>query len=127
MLDNFSKGSEWRKWDLHIHSNASEGKMTCEQIISESISKDISVIALTDHHTSRNIDEILRIGDKKGVSVIPGIEFRTDKGKHSIHLIALFPRVYNEITITGIVLHDKILSPLGLSETDIIHKGKEKL
>ena len=28
---DFSKGSEWRKWDLHIHSNASsDGKATPE-------------------------------------------------------------------------------------------------
>ncbi len=129
-MDTYSKyprGSEWRKWDLHIHSNASDGEMSCEEIIDKAIEKEISVIALTDHHTAKNIDKILKLGDQKGISVIPGIEFRTDKGKRSVHIIGLFPRSFNGIEITYKVLHDLILSPLGLSETEIIQKGKQKL
>ena len=26
-------GSIWNKWDLHIHSDASDGKMNCQEII----------------------------------------------------------------------------------------------
>ena len=30
-----SSGSNWAKWDLHIHSNASDGKGTPSEIISK--------------------------------------------------------------------------------------------
>ena len=53
-----SKGSVWRKWDLHLHSTASDGKCSPEELIDESIAKGIEVIALTDHHTVNNINEI---------------------------------------------------------------------
>lgn len=124
---NYPRGSEWRKWDLHIHSNASDGKASPKEIIEKAKSIGLDVIALTDHHTARNIDEILAEGDKLGISVIPGIEFRTDKGKRSVHIIALFPREFDDIVITTKVLEEYILSPLDLSETKIIKKGKIKL
>lgn len=58
---NIYLGSVWRKWDLHIHSNASNGKGTPEQIIQKAKSMGIEVIALTDHHTVENLDEIKKI------------------------------------------------------------------
>ena len=51
-------GSLWKKWDLHIHTNASDGKGTCEEIIKEALNKGISCIAVTDHHTVANVDEM---------------------------------------------------------------------
>lgn len=55
-------GSQWAKWDLHIHSNASDGNGTPQQIIEKAKEKGLSVIALTDHHTVKNIDEIKKLG-----------------------------------------------------------------
>lgn len=53
---NSKFGSLWRKWDLHIHTDASDGKGTCEEILKEAAAKKISCIAVTDHHTVANID-----------------------------------------------------------------------
>ncbi|GHU40171.1 DNA repair ATPase [Spirochaetia bacterium] len=122
----FSRGSEWRKWDLHIHSNASDGEATLTEIIDAAILKGLDVIALTDHHTAKNIDEIKRIAKTKNISIISGIEFRTEYGSSSVHMIGLFPDSHEEIELNGKALHDLILCPLKLSETEIIAKGKEK-
>ena len=32
-IDPIKYGSIWNKWDLHIHSDASDGKMNCQEII----------------------------------------------------------------------------------------------
>lgn len=125
MKHEYNTGSEWSKWDLHIHSNASDGKMTPEEIINKSCKEGLTVIALTDHHTAKNIDTIKVLGDQIGVKVIAGIEFRTEYGNKSVHMIGLFPDKYNEQTLNSKSLHDLILAPLGLSETAIIAKGKE--
>lgn len=124
--NNFSIGSVWRKWDLHIHSNASDGDGTPLEIITKAKEKGLSVIALTDHHTAKNIDEIKREGIKQGITVISGIEFRTEYGNKSVHMIGLFPDVHENTILNSKALHDLILSPLELSETKIIAKGKEK-
>ena len=62
MTNLYPRGSEWRKWDLHIHSTASDGSASPQEIIEEAVSKRISVIALTDHHTAKNVDEIKQLG-----------------------------------------------------------------
>ena len=51
-------GSTWNLWDLHIHTNASDGKGTCQEILEVVKSKGISCIAVTDHHTIDNIEEM---------------------------------------------------------------------
>lgn len=44
-------GSLWNKWDLHLHTDASDGKGSCQDILDEAIAKNIKCIAITDHHT----------------------------------------------------------------------------
>ena len=119
-----SKGSVWRKWDLHLHSTASDGKCSPEELIDESITKGIKVIALTDHHTVNNINEIKRLGKEKGISVISGIEFRTEYGQKSVHMIGLFPDKFEEMALDEAALNDWILAPLGLSRTEIIRVAR---
>lgn len=119
-----SKGSIWRKWDLHLHSTASDGKCTPEELIDESIAKGIEVIALTDHHTVNNINEIKRLGKEKGISVITGIEFRTEYGQKSVHMIGLFPDKFETTILDEAALNDLILVPLGLSKTEIIRAAR---
>ncbi len=122
----YSRGSEWRKWDLHIHSNASDGKSSPQDIVNEAKEKGLSVIALTDHHTAKNIDDLRRLCEAEGIGLISGIEFRTEYGQKSVHLIGLFPNEHNGIQLTSESLYEEILCPLGLSRTKIISKGKEK-
>lgn len=124
-MSNYPRGSEWRRWDLHIHSNASDGKATPKEIIDKAKEAKLSVIALTDHHTAKNIDETKTLGQENGISVISGIEFRTEYGEKSVHIIGLFPETHNGTVLNQAALHNLILSPLGLSETHIIAKGKE--
>ena len=56
-----SRGSEWSKWDLHIHTNASDGNGSCDQILKEAKAKNIRCIAVTDHHTFANVDVAVRM------------------------------------------------------------------
>lgn len=118
-------GSQWEKWDLHMHSNASDGKMTPKEIIAKAKDEGLKVIALTDHHTVKNIDEIKQIGKENEIVVISGIEFRTEYGATSVHMIGLFPDSHNGIELTQSALENLILAPLELSETLIISKGRE--
>lgn len=125
LIDN-SRGSEWRKFDLHMHSTASDGKGTPEDLVNEAIKKGISVIALTDHHTADNIDRIKAYGKKRGITVISGIEFRTEYGQKSVHMIGLFPDYHNVVTLDKKALYELILSKLGLTRTEIMVAGRKE-
>ena len=123
---NHSIGSIWRKWDLHLHTNASDGKGTCQEILDEAKAKSISCIAVTDHHTVDNVDEMKRLALPMGISVISGVEFRTEYGKESVHMIGLFPDYKGKIQLTAEYLRENVLNKLGLTRTSIIQKAKEE-
>ena len=97
-MSQLTKGSEWRKWDLHFHSPSSydygDKSVTNEQIIKVLDENNISVVAITDHHII-DIDRIKMLqslGKKKDITVLPGIEFLSDaRGKVPIHFIGIFP------------------------------------
>ena len=75
------KGSEWRKWDLHFHTPSSydykDKSVTNQNIIDILVENEISVVAITDHHTMNiaRIQELQQLGKDKGITVLPGIEF----------------------------------------------------
>ncbi len=119
-------GSWWGRWDLHVHTNASDGKGTCEDILVEAQKKKLRCIAVTDHHTFANVDEMKKLAPTYNVSVITGVEFRTEYGDASVHMIGLFPDEHDGIKLTSQYLHDNVLSPLGLSRTAIIEKGRRQ-
>ncbi len=92
-----SKGSEWRKWDLHFHTPSSydyrDKSVTNNDIISEMKRNNISAFSITDHHEI-DVDrykELAALGQAEGITVLPGIEFLSDaRGQSAIHFIAIF-------------------------------------
>ena len=123
----YPRGSEWRKWDLHIHTPASydwdkKCKETVKDIIDKAIAEKLSVIAITDHHTVKGIDDVVKAVNGKDLTVLPGVEMRTDKGNKGIHIIGLFNSLISSKTI-----YDKLLCPLNLSEDDVKKKGNGQI
>ena len=124
-MKKYPNGSVWRKWDLHIHTTASDGKASPAEAVEQAIASGLSVIAVTDHHTVDNVDEVKRIAaEKGGLTVISGIEFRTELGAKSVHMIGLFPDRCGDIILDKTALNELILCPLHLSRTEILAAGR---
>ena len=64
--------------------------MNCQEIIDKAKEEKLSVIALTDHHTVKNIDKIKELAKLNDIIVLSGIEFRTEYGQKSVNMIGLF-------------------------------------
>lgn len=54
------------------------------------LEKGLSAFALTDHDTTAGLLEAVAAGNKKGIEVIPGIEFSTEYLNRDIHIVGLF-------------------------------------
>ena len=126
MIKKNTHGAEWKKWDLHIHTPASDGAGTPEEIVNKAIEKGLSVIAITDHHTADYIDLVKAAAKDKELTVLSGIEFRSEYGSKSVHFIGYFPEKFENTELTASALNELILCPLELSKTKIIAKGKEQ-
>ena len=93
----YQRGSEWRKWDLHVHTpdTAREDGYTGWPSFLQALksTKDVSVVGVTDYVSIANYEQLIRHKkDAKLGSIdllIPNIEFRvtpqTDRG-HAVNL-----------------------------------------
>jgi 3',5'-nucleoside bisphosphate phosphatase len=74
--------------DLHIHSNASDGTHSPEELIEEALKNGIELMALTDHDEIENVEKMKSLAKGKGIAFLPGIEISsTFKGK-LYHILA---------------------------------------
>jgi energy-coupling factor transporter ATP-binding protein EcfA2 len=94
-MSQYPRGSEWRRWDLHLHTASSYDYKynhdDCDNLLCEKIiENNISLVVITDHFI---IDET-RINNLKqlapNITFLPGEELRTDKGDTNIHIILIF-------------------------------------
>jgi 3',5'-nucleoside bisphosphate phosphatase len=77
--------------DLHIHSCLSPCAsldLSPRNIVDRAKIQGLDVIAVTDHHTVGNIQVVMRLGEKAGLAVIPGMEVQS---REEIHFVTLFP------------------------------------
>lgn len=120
-------GSIWRKWDLHFHTQSSydykNKSITNQEIIDELTNKNISVVAITDHHIidTRRIKDLQKLAANK-VTILPAIEFRSELGgSDSIHFIGIFSE---NCDIEDIWI--KIQSGCRITKADIANAGGDQ-
>lgn len=73
--------------DLHMHTTASDGSWTPEQLMQEIVRAGIDLFAITDHDTIVNVDEMQRLAQVAGVAFIPGVEVCTTHNGKSFHIL----------------------------------------
>lgn len=99
-MSQYSRGSEWRRWDLHIHTASSyDYKYKKDdsdiQLCVKLEENNIVACAITDHFL---IDEERILNLQKlapEITFFPAVELRTDKGDTNIHIILIFSEKIN--------------------------------
>lgn len=64
--------------DLHVHTTASDGTMTPEEVVIHARESGLKAIAITDHDTIDGVNEALSAGLRIGLEVVPGVEISAD-------------------------------------------------
>lgn len=100
MAEVFKKGSEWRRWDLHVHTASSydykyNGEKPDEELVRVLRENGVSVVAITDHFVidKDRIKKLKTLAPE--IVFFPGVELRTDKGDTNIHVILIFNEFYD--------------------------------
>ena len=73
--------------DLHTHSNCSDGDLSPENLVEYAVSKNISVLALTDHDTISGLDIAEKTAQKYGIEFVRGIELGIEWPSGEFHLL----------------------------------------
>lgn len=88
--------------DLHVHSTASDGSFTPEELVKAAIKCGLSAFALTDHDTVKGIDRAIAAAKNTALEVIPGVEISTSYKDKEIHIVGLFIDHHNQDFIDGL-------------------------
>ena len=64
--------------------------MSPKNIVAKSIEKQLDIIAICDHNSAENVQAVKRLGEKRGLCVIPGMEICS---KEEVHILGLFNTV----------------------------------
>ncbi len=111
--------------DLHIHSTASDGELSPEELVDLAIKKKIPVIAITDHEVVWGSKKAIEYARDKGVEVVSGIEIGVNSEKleaYDIHVVGLFLDLDNERLLE---LSDRLMKARGIQKKAIISRLNE--
>lgn len=77
--------------DLHLHSTASDGRLSPAEIVRKSAETGLTVIALTDHDSIEGIAPALEAAQRfSWLKVIPGVEISAYAPQDEIHVLGYF-------------------------------------
>ena len=102
----FEPGGQPPRFDLHIHTTASDGTDSPEAVVALAAEKGFSIIAITDHDTLRGVPEAVAAGEKYGVRVIGGVEISAG-GQTEVHVLGYGVRDVERLEQTLTLMRDK--------------------
>ncbi|HQA06444.1 MAG TPA: PHP domain-containing protein [Syntrophomonadaceae bacterium] len=79
-------------YDLHVHSTASDGLLTPEEVLLRAQEIGLAGIALTDHDTISGIEAAQKYRVDHGLTLefIPGIEMNTEVDETEVHILGYY-------------------------------------
>lgn len=107
--------------DLHVHTTASDGQYSPTEIIEKAASKNISVMAITDHDTAAGINEAAKAAKKNNITLIPGTELNISFPTGEFHLLGLG---FTHISPSLQSIFDKLIQDRNNRNYQIIEKMK---
>ncbi len=76
--------------DLHVHTTASDGQRTPEQVVEMARTLGLRAIAITDHETTLGAWPAQRAAEGTELTVVPGVEISVESPQGEIHILGYF-------------------------------------
>lgn len=76
--------------DLHLHTTASDGRLTPAQLVARAAAAGITTMSVTDHDTVAGLAEVGAEASARGIRLVPGIEVTSIADARDVHLLGYF-------------------------------------
>ena len=76
--------------DLHLHTTASDGRLSPEELVRRAAAVGIEVMAVTDHDTTAGVVPATAAAAALGVTVVPGIEITAVLDGRDVHVLGYY-------------------------------------
>lgn len=77
-------------YDLHIHTTASDGVLSPEEVFQIAAETNLKGISITDHDTVEALGQCEELGRLYNIDFIPGIELSTEFKELEIHMLGYY-------------------------------------
>ncbi len=75
--------------DLHMHSTASDGRLSPTALVQRAADKGVRLMALTDHDTLDGLEEAMGAARTAGIECLAGIELSARWARGVVHIVGL--------------------------------------
>lgn len=76
-------------FDLHCHSNISDGLLPPTEVVARAASQGVTVLALTDHDDVAGLEAARAAAVAHNLQLINGVEISVTWGSHTLHIVGL--------------------------------------
>ena len=76
--------------DLHLHTTASDGRLTPSSLVTLASKRRLRIISVTDHDTVAGLDEARDMAVALGIRLINGIEITAIEQGRDVHVLGYF-------------------------------------
>jgi 3',5'-nucleoside bisphosphate phosphatase len=90
-------------WDLHCHSNASDGTLSPAEVVRRAHANGVTVLSLTDHDATSGVAEAEETAALLGLRFWPGVEISVSWEGQSLHILGLGTDAANAILSAGLI------------------------
>jgi predicted metal-dependent phosphoesterase TrpH len=76
--------------DLHMHTTASDGRLTASELVARAAAAGLTTISVTDHDTVAALADVRQHAAAAGLTVVPGIEITAVHDGRDVHILGYF-------------------------------------
>jgi 3',5'-nucleoside bisphosphate phosphatase len=76
--------------DLHLHTTASDGRLSARELVDRVAAARLAVMAVTDHDTTASVAEAQALAAAAGIEAISGIEITAVDAARDVHILGYF-------------------------------------
>src|SRR5690554_395366 len=98
-------GSKWYKCDFHLHTSKSKCFIEDQSLsswVEKVLAEEIDCVALTNHNSAGDIDELKMLLQERGVILFPGVEITCSDSK--VHLLIIFDPKTNQSIVEDFLI-----------------------
>lgn len=84
-----------RSADLHIHTTASDGRFSCEEVLERAQASHLQAIAITDHDSVENVERAIALTSESDLEIISGMELSAVDYGQDIHILGYLMDIHD--------------------------------
>lgn len=74
--------------DLHTHTSRSDGMLSPTDLVGKAADRGLRVLSVTDHDTVDGVEAATRAAERRGLTLLPGVELSVTLNGSELHLLA---------------------------------------